>query len=75
MPISDYLDQDGKDRRFALEAAINTFASLDELYYRHPVVLQVADDYYKWLRQRDTLVVSLTIEAGNPQPADTKKGQ
>lgn len=62
-----YLTEDGKDRRAALEAAIQVFGeSLEPPHAGN--VLTVAEAYYRWLRERDSLLIELTITAGIPAP-------
>jgi hypothetical protein len=64
-----YLAEDAADRRAALAAAIAIYG--DNLLPVHAgSVLKVADAYYEWLRERDSLRVALTIEAGTPVSQD-----
>jgi hypothetical protein len=73
---SDRTD-DALDRRAALNAAI---AVAEEIIFRHShtdEILLIADRLYGWLRERDSLSLSLSIRAGQPQdqqPSLTSKG-
>jgi hypothetical protein len=65
-----YLTDDAMDRRAALEAAVAIFG--EEILPVHAnSVLSVADGYYRWIRQRDSLITSLSITAGAPEPQGT----
>jgi hypothetical protein len=64
-----YEAEDAADRRAALAGAIAIYG--DNLLPVHAGnVLNVAGAYYEWLRQRDSLKISLSIEAGAPVSQD-----
>ena len=70
-PTDSYLIDDALDRRAALEAAVAIFGE-QILPVHSNSVLSVADGYYRWIRQRDSLNISLSITAGTPGPASTQ---
>jgi hypothetical protein len=58
-------DEDALDRRFALQSAIQVWGD-GILHHDANAVLNVATAYYEWLRQRNSLMITLSIQAGQP---------
>lgn len=63
---SDRTD-DALDRRAALNAAISVTGEITFLHHHVDPLLEIADRLYGWLRERDSLSLSLEIQAGKPQ--------
>jgi hypothetical protein len=67
------MTDDALDRRAALDGAIQVTSGSGNWFSREHdnVIITRAEEFYAWLRQRDTLRVVLAISAGTPedQPA------
>jgi hypothetical protein len=62
----DYLDADATDRRVALTEAVALADAALEAHKMARPVLAIADEFYWWLRDRDSLRVSKLVITHGP---------
>jgi len=65
--MSDWQEEDATDRRTALKLAVELFSTHPDRHLMIWDVTKTADEFYKWLQQRQSLTVSsVTITPGTP---------